>query len=268
MIRISINELSTYAWSFEEDVLRYTAAGYEAMGVWRPKLADFGEDKGIELLREQGLAVSNLGWAGGFTGSDGRCYRESIDDAVEAIELAADLGADCLVVYTGSRSGHTQNHARRMCRCALAELTPVAESHGVTLAVAPVLEACGGEWTFLHDLEGTLRFLDECASPHVKLAFDTYHLGQEAVDLRRIESIGSRVAIVHLGDSRRPPRGEQNRCLLGEGCIPLAEIVAALVEGGFVGYCDVTLFGEDLEHVSYSQILEHSREVLQQLISV
>jgi sugar phosphate isomerase/epimerase len=265
---MSINELSTYSWTFEEDVLQYSEAGYDAIGVWRSKLTDYGEDKGTELLREQGLAVSNLCWAGGFTGSDGRRFRESIDDAVEGIHLAAELSADCLVIYTGSRSGHTHNHARRMCRSALSELIPIADSYGVTLAIEPVLEACGGEWTFLHDLESALQFIDDCGSPRLKLAFDTYHLGQENVNLRRIEAIGSRVAIVHLGDSRQMPQGEQNRCLLGEGRVPLAEIVAALVEGGFQGYCDVKLFGEDLELCSYKRILEHSWHALNQLISV
>jgi sugar phosphate isomerase/epimerase len=86
--------------------------------------------------------------------------------------------------------------------------------------------------------------------------------------LTRIEAIGSRVAIVHLADARQLPQGEQNRCLLGTGRVPLGEIVAALVEGGFAGYCDVKLFGEDLELCSYDHILKHSREALQQLIGV
>jgi sugar phosphate isomerase/epimerase len=265
---MSMNELSTYSWTFDEDVLRYAEADYEAIGVWRSKLTDYGEQRGVELLREQRLAVSNLLWAGGFTGSDGRRYHECIEDALEAIYLAEELATDCLVLYTGSRSGHTFNHARRMCRNALSELLPVAEACGVTLALEPVASQCGGEWTFLHDLDSALRFLDECPSPYLKLAFDTYQLGQGPLDLSRLESIGGRVAVVHLGDSRTLPRGEQNRCLLGAGQVPIAEIVAALVEGGFDGYCDVKLFGEDLELCCYQEILEHSRAALSQLIGV
>src|ERR1041385_2445400 len=122
MAGLSINEMTTYRWSFEEDVLNYRAAGVGAIGVWRQKLADFGEEKGIELLAESRLEVSNLLWAGGFTGSDGHSYRESIKDAVEAIRLAAALKAGCLVIYSGGRNGHTQNHARRLFVTALREL--------------------------------------------------------------------------------------------------------------------------------------------------
>lgn len=274
MVRMSMNELSTYWWTFEEDVVRYAEAGYSAIGVWRQKLSDFGEDKGAELLREHRLTVSNLLWAGGFTGSDGRRYQESVEDAIEAIHLAAELAANCLVVYTGSRLGHTRNHARRMSRNALSELLPIAESCGVTLAIEPVHPGCGGEWTFLDSLESACDFLDEFSSPHLKLVYDTYHLGQEvllggaSLDFRYLESIATRVAVVHLADARLPADGEQNRCLLGEGGVPIAEIVAALVEGGFRGYCDVELIGEDLELHSYQEILAHSRAALSQLIGV
>ena len=91
MACLSINEMTTYRWSFEEDVTRYRACGIEAIGVWRQKLADFGEDKGIELVAASGLAVSNLLWAGGFTGSDGHTYQESLADANDALHLAAAL---------------------------------------------------------------------------------------------------------------------------------------------------------------------------------
>ncbi|MEO8499118.1 MAG: sugar phosphate isomerase/epimerase, partial [Planctomycetota bacterium] len=81
MPRLSINELTTYRWTFEEDVEHYQAAGIQSLAVWRHKLSDFGEEKGIELLIDSGLAVSSLQWAGGFTGSDGQSHDDSIADA-------------------------------------------------------------------------------------------------------------------------------------------------------------------------------------------
>ncbi len=97
-----MNEMTTYRWSFEEDVQRYAAAGIQAIGVWRRKLSDFGEARGIELLKQSGLAVSNLLWAGGFTGSEGHTFRESIDDAIEAIRVAGAMQAKCVIIYSGA----------------------------------------------------------------------------------------------------------------------------------------------------------------------
>src|SRR5579872_5457123 len=83
MPRLSINEMTTYHWSFLDDVSGYQAAEIASIGVWRRKLCDFGEERGIELLRESGLAVSSLSDAGGFTGSDGHTFRDGVDDALE-----------------------------------------------------------------------------------------------------------------------------------------------------------------------------------------
>ncbi|MEZ6081693.1 MAG: hypothetical protein R3C56_40285 [Pirellulaceae bacterium] len=47
MLRLAVSELSTFRWSFEEDVLHYHEIGFEAIGIWRPKLADYGEEKGL-----------------------------------------------------------------------------------------------------------------------------------------------------------------------------------------------------------------------------
>ena len=90
MARLAISEVTTFRWSFEEDVERYRAAGIRAIGVWRQKLADIGAEKGAALLRKAGLAVSSLQWAGGFTGSDGRTHEESLHDARQAIDALDD----------------------------------------------------------------------------------------------------------------------------------------------------------------------------------
>ncbi len=264
MLRMSMNEITTFSWSFDEDVRRYVEAGYEGIGVWRAKLADFGEERGIELLADSGMPVSNLLWAGGFTGSDGRSFRDSIEDAIEAIQLAAAMKTHCLVVYSGSRAGHTLNHARRITRRAMKELLAVAEACNVMLAIEPVHESCGGEWSLWHTLDDTLRFLDSLESPFAKLVFDTYHLGQGPICWERIEQIAPQLAIVHLGDARQTPLGEQNRCLLGTGVVPVGRLVASLVAGGYDGFLDVELMGEDVEHLEYEQILHHAKAAVRE----
>jgi sugar phosphate isomerase/epimerase len=266
MPRLSMNEMTTFRWSFEEDVQHYKEAGYPAIGVWRQKLADFGEERGIELLHESGLGVSNLMWAGGFTGSDGHTHRESIDDALEAIRLAGAMRAGSLVVYTGSRAGHTVNHARRLLLTALKELAPVAEQQGLRLALEPMHSSCAHEWTFLTGLDDALALLDQVGSPAVQLAYDTYHLGWQPGAAERIRDFVHRVAVVHLADGNFPSDSEQTRTRLGEGQVPLAEILAAFHQAGYDGDYDIELIGPDLEHTDYAELLAHSREAYDKLI--
>ncbi|MEN6404900.1 MAG: sugar phosphate isomerase/epimerase [Thermoguttaceae bacterium] len=266
MAVLSMNETTTFRWSFEEDVARYAEAGIPAIGVWRQKLSDYGAAKAAELLDGRGLKVSHLFWAGGFTGSDGRSFRESVEDAAEAIETAARLRCPTLVVCTGPRAGHTTNHARRLVQAALNELTPRAEALGVALALEPMHAGCAEQWTFLTSLDDTLDLLDSIGSPQVQIALDTYHLGHEPRLIERIASIVPRVAIVQLGDGRRPPDGEQNRCRLGQGAIPVAKIVEALQAAGYQGYYDVELLGEELEAIDYPELLRHAKEVFRAMV--
>ncbi len=93
MRQLSVNEFSTYRWTFFQDVIKYAAHGYSSIGVWRTKLEDFGLADAVDLIHEMKLNVSSVNWAGGFTGSDGRSYLEAIDDAVDAIRLTSALQA-------------------------------------------------------------------------------------------------------------------------------------------------------------------------------
>jgi sugar phosphate isomerase/epimerase len=266
MAQLSMNETTTFRWSFEEDVANYAAAGIPAIGVWRQKLSDFGVTKGTELLQESGLAVSHLLWAGGFTGSDGRSFKASVDDALEAVQTANTLQAPALVVYSGARAGHTHNHARRLIREALKEMAPVSSELGVTLALEPMHPDCATEFTFLTSIDDVLDVIDAVGSPQVKMVFDTYHLGRDEACVERIGQISQHIALVQLGDSREPSQTEQNRCLLGEGVVPLKEIVNALTAAGYDGFYDVELLGEEIETIEYSQLLEHAKKAFDDLL--
>jgi sugar phosphate isomerase/epimerase len=267
MAILSMNETTTFRWSFEEDVANYSAAGIPAIGVWRQKLSDYGQIKALKLLRKHGLKVSHLFWAGGFTGCDGRTYRESIADAQEALRAAALLGTDTLIVCSGPRGHHTYNHARRLLKDALEKLSPEAAELGVHLAVEPMHLGCAADWTFLNTLDDAMQTIDSIGSPWVKIVLDTYHLGLNPGLVEKIAEILPHVALVQLGDARQPPNGEQNRCRLGEGVIPLREIVAALKTAGYDGFYDVELLGEELEPNDYHSLLEHAKTAFANLIN-
>lgn len=267
MHRISINELTTMRWSFPEDVSRYVEHEISAIGLCRRKLSDFGEERGIDLLAENSLTVSAVMWAGGFTGSDGRRFNESVQDAEDAIRLAAAVRAGCLVVYSGGRNGHLRKHAGRLLRQALCELIPLAIDYDVTLAIKPMHPRCAEQCSILTSWDAAIELIEEFASPRLQMVLDTYHLGFESHLVERIARNIDRIALVQLGDARRPPNGEQNRCRLGEGQLPQREIIHALLAGGYQGDFDVKLLGEDLEPVDYDELIDHSKRAIESLIA-
>ena len=259
-MRLSVSELTTLRWEFEEDVFRYIEAGFDGIGVWREKLTDFGCDAGAELLRDVGLSVSSLNWAGGFTGSDGRSHRESIDDGIEAIRQAANLSAECLVVYTGPRGGHTHKHARRLVLSALRELAAVADDFGVVLAIEPMHPGCAHDWTFLNSLHESIELIHDAGfNASTKIVYDIYHLGLQPIDFDELEQLAPYIGLVQLGNGHTDPRGEQNRCRLFEGRAPLHDIIATLSRGGYDGFYELELTGEEIEFSDKRQLLVESR---------
>jgi sugar phosphate isomerase/epimerase len=245
-----------------DDVIRYREHGYRAIGVWRPKLADFGESKGRELLRELDMSVSSVHWAGGFTGHDGRTFRDSLHDALDAIQITADLDADCLTVLAGSRSGHTRSHAKRLFLQALKEMAEAAQALGVQLAVEPMHSGCAHDFTFLTSIPDTLEILSRIGQSNVGIVFDCYHMAQDPEVLEWLPQVVPYIRLVQCADAKQAPMGEQNRCLLGHGHLPILEIISTIEQYGYDGYYEVELAGEDVEEYDYEHLLDSSRELL------
>jgi sugar phosphate isomerase/epimerase len=259
MTLLSMSEITTFRWTFEQDIENYQQAGFRAIGVWRQKLADWDEDHAVELLATSGLTVTNLVWAGGFTGSDGRPPADCIDDAIDALRLAGKIAAGCLVVYPGGRNNHTFRHAGRLLRDALQQLLPLAEAVEVPIAIEPMHPACARDWTFLTDLESVVSLIEEFRSPFLKLAYDTYHFSFEARQRMTLSRLAPHIGIVFLGDRNSAPSLDQERCLLGQGRLPLKETVAALQNAGYSGAFDVKLLGPEIESCDYWSVLEQSQ---------
>ena len=265
MQRFSANEFTTMRWSFDEDVRNYLQAGFDGIGVWRQKLADFGEEKGAELLADSGLPVTSLFWVGGFTGSDGRSFNESVADALEALQLAHFLGARNLVVHSGPRHGHTRNHSRRLLTDAIRAMLPLAEEFGVRLALEPMPTQCASGWTFLNSLEDARTFVDSMGSDYVRLVLDTYYFGDRPSLLEELESLIPYLAVVHVSDASESPAAEQRRRRIGDGHLPLALLVNTLHAKGFDGEFELELMGEDLEVADYFELIKGERNAFQNL---
>lgn len=260
MNTLAISQLSTLRWRFDEDVHAYTDRGFTGIGVYRPKLEDYGADRAIELLAEFSLSVTSLSWAGGFTGSDGRGFQEAVTDALHAIADAANLRAETLIVLAGGRNNHIRNHARRTLCEALKRIAGMAEDFGVRISLEPIHPGCGDEWSFVNDLESTLEIIDAVDSGQLGIVLDTYHVGMDEDVVRWLPDVVPHLHLVQLGDAHHCPLGEMNRCLLGQGCVPLSAILETLADHTYDGPFEIELIGEDVEPLAYEEVLDHTRQ--------
>jgi sugar phosphate isomerase/epimerase len=264
--RLSVSEITTKDWSFDEDVRGYLAAGLGGMGLWRDKLDRFGEERGIELLQETGLQVANVVDAGYFPRKTRSQTELQIQDTVRAIKLTSRLGCDCLLVVSGDVGSffRTREEAVDIIVTALRRLAPIADEFGVNLALEPIHPMYVG-YTFLRTIAQTRELLERVDHPRVGLFFDTYHLWQDQQLLTQIESVAGRIYGVHVSDWREPPRSSSDRALPGAGIMPLREILTAIARTGYAGFYDVELFSDELWLSDYPQLLQECKRRFGQL---
>ena len=244
-LKLSINAVTTYRWSFEEDVVRYSLAGIEAIGLWLPKLLEFGEERAKEFLEEHGLSVSSLSWAGGFTGAFGHELDEVLDETRDLIQLAGWLRAGSLVVVTGPKNNHLNKHANRLLVDSLKELADEAAENDVILSLQPMRPEFARSWTFLHKLDHALEVLDRVNHPAVQLAFDTYHMGHEPGLLKRLPELVPHIGVLQVSDARSEDADEYDRVLPGEGILPVEAIVSGVIDAGYRGFVDYHIWSQD-----------------------
>jgi len=169
-----------------------------------------------------------------------------------------------LTLYTGARGGHTRNHAHRLLQMAFDQLLPVAQENQVPLAIEPMDIRAANDWTFLTDLEMALELIDRVDSEFLKIALDMYQWGREPKLFSLMGDLIPHLAIVHLGDSCHAPSEDHERCLLGDGNVPLLRIIQHLAEHGYDGNYDVRLMGEDIELADYEEVIRHSCSTFKQ----
>jgi sugar phosphate isomerase/epimerase len=119
--------------------------------------------------------------------------------------------------------------------------------------------ACAADCTFLTDLASVVALIDELQSDCLKLVYDTYHFPLPARQRHVLAGLVPYIGIVHLGDRRVAPSIDQEHCPLGQGRVPLAEVVTTLLDAGYTGAFDVKLYGSDIRLNDYWMLLEQSQ---------
>lgn len=258
--KLSISEVTTRDWTLAEDVRNYVAAGLDGIGVWRDKLDAYGIEAGIDSITQSPLGVANLVDAGYFLHKTQSQTDQAIKDVLEAIDLAKLLGTDCLLIVTGDIGSffRTREQAEQLVITALKEIMPTAEVAGIRLAIEPIANRYPG-YTFLSNISDTLKIVDAVGSSHLGLLFDTDHLYESPNLFADIKTAGDRIFCVHLNDMPAQPRPSIDRKLLGEGVIPLKEIVAAIDSTNYKGFYDVEIMSDDVWTMDYTNVIERTK---------
>ncbi len=250
--RFSINQMTVKQLSLPELTAACRELGVGNVGLWREPVQAYGVEAAAELVRDAGLRVTTL-CRGGFltaVGADARA--EALADNRRAVDEAAALGTDTLVLVSGGLPPGDKDlrAARERIADALAELGPYAEEHGVRLAIEPLHPMFASDRCVVSTLTQALDLAERFPAQQVGVTVDTYHIwwDDRAPEQIARAGAGGRIHTFQLADWTTPlPEGVLNgRGQIGDGAVDMREWKGYVEAAGYTGAIEVELFNEGL----------------------
>jgi len=251
--RLSLNQITTNRWSVAEAAEGCARAGIGAIGLWRDKVSEAGgAEAAARAVRDAGLTVSSL-CRGGFFTAPG-----AIEDNRRAIEEAATLGTDLLVLVCGGLPEGSRDlpAARTMVRDGIAAVLDDAAEAGVRLGIEPLHPMFCADRSVITTLGEANRLAEHFPAEHVGVVVDAYHVWWDP--LVEEEIARTRILAFHIDDWIVPlPEGAlTGRGLPGEGHADLPRLYRAVTAAGYAGPIEVEVLNQRVWDTPGDEVLQ------------
>lgn len=242
---MSLNTMTIRGASLEEAIDLAVARDIPAIAPWRDIVASAGLAQAARRIRDAGLQVSSLCRGGMFTAPTREGRVKALDDNRRAVEEAAALGADALVLVCGPVVSGDPRASLSMIRDGIACTADFAEESGVRLAVEPLHPMMAASRSALCTVQQANAIIAEIGSPRVGLCVDVYHVWWDASALDEIDRAAGPLLGFHVSDWVTPIVGElASRGMMGDGVIDIRAWSAAMESAGYEGFIEVEVLSE------------------------
>ncbi|WP_235999575.1 sugar phosphate isomerase/epimerase family protein [Qaidamihabitans albus] len=250
LARLSLNQRTTARWSLREAVDGCVAAGIGSIGVWREPVADTGLEAAARMIRDAGLRVSSLCRGGFFTSADRAARAAAHDDNLAALDEAAALGCDVLVLVPGGLPEGDRDIAGARDRVAeaVAALVPGARERGVRLGIEPMHPIFAADRGVISTLGQALDIAEQHPAEVVGVVVDTFHVWWEPGVLEQIARAGRRIVSYQVCEWITPLPADSllSRGMMGDGHIDFGSLTRAVAAAGYTGDVEVEIFNADV----------------------
>ncbi|MEU6350907.1 sugar phosphate isomerase/epimerase family protein [Streptomyces sp. NPDC047072] len=266
LARFSINQMTVKQLSLPELVSACRELGVSGVGLWREPVQAYGVEETAKLVRDAGLTVTTLCRGGFFTAIDPDERAAALADNRRAIDEAATLGTDTLVLVSGGLPAGSKDlrGARERIADALTVLGPYAEEHGVRLAIEPLHPMYASDRCVVSTLAQALDIAERFPARQVGVTVDTYHIWWDDNAPAQIARAGAggRIHTFQLADWTTPlPEGVLNgRGQVGDGAIDMREWQGYVEAAGYTGAIEVELFNDALWARDGREVLAETAE--------
>ncbi|MFK4595898.1 sugar phosphate isomerase/epimerase family protein [Streptomyces pristinaespiralis] len=262
--RFSINQMTVKQLTLPELTEACVRLGVPAVGLWREPVAEYGLDATAKLVRDAGLSVTSLCRGGFLTATDEGDRARALEDNRAAIDEAATLGTDTLVMVSGGLPPGSRDlvAARERIADALSVLAPYAGERGVRLAIEPLHPMFASDRCVVSTLDQALDLAARFPADQVGVVVDTYHIWWDDRAPAAVARAGAagRIHSFQLADWTTPlPAGVLNgRGQLGDGAVDMREWRERVESAGWTGFIEVELFNDGLWVRDGVEVLEET----------
>src|SRR6476469_9426590 len=137
---LSFNQMTCDPANLSQAIEASVRGGLNWIGVWRHKIKDAPVEEYGRKIRDAGLRVSGLCRGGMFPALTAEERQRRIDDNLRALDEAAALQTDTLVMVCGGvpEGSRDLDGARSMVVDGLSAMVPHAKARGVRIGIEPL----------------------------------------------------------------------------------------------------------------------------------
>lgn len=259
--RLSLNQITTNRWTLPEAIDGCVRAGLPYISFWRDKVAATGLQESARLVRESGLKVSSLCRGGWFDDATSEGRKARLDDNRRAIEEAATLGTDVLVLVCGPAATKDLVASRAYVQDCIEQLLPMAADYGIKLGIEPMNPVYAAERSVMVTLGQANKVVQTLKHPNLGVVVDVFHVWWDPEVYTQIEAATGTILGFHVSDWLVPlPDILMGRGMMGDGVIELRRLREAVEAAGYFGPIETEIFNQKIWDTPGDQTLQLMKE--------
>lgn len=249
--RFSLNQITTEQWTLPEAIEGCARHGVGWLAVWRHKLHEYGLKEAKEHIRDAGLSLSSLCRGGMFPAASQQERLQRIEDNRRAIDEAAELGANVLVLVCGPAASKDLVEARKHVQAGIEAIVPYAEQCGIKLGIEPLHPMYAADRSVINTLRQANDIAETIGTMQVGVIVDAFHVWWDPELDQQIERAGRHILGFHVSDWNVPITDMfKGRSLMGDGVIDLKNMRRLVEQAGYRGPIEVEIMNQSLWNLS------------------
>lgn len=254
--RLSLNQITTANWSVAEAADACARHGVKSIALWRHKIEEAGLPSCVRAVSDAGLHVSSVCRGGMFPAPTAAERTKNIEDNFRAVDEAAALKADSLVMVVGGCAGMQLDEARKMVKDGVAALVPYARERNVRIGLEPLHPMYAAERSVLVTIGQALDLAQAYDAKDVGVILDTFHIWWDPRVGELIAQAAGRIYGFHVSDWLVPlPDILMGRGMMGDGAIDNRKLRLLVDEAGYNGPIEVEIFNRAVWNSDPDEVL-------------